>query len=729
MNIRWTLSRKLLAMAGVMLFFTLLLSVFALLSNRAQDDRENVRLIEISFLQARQSDLDFITFRQMKYVGRVDSAVATCDSLIALYRTDETARSLDVALGNYKRSFDSTVVLAQTIGLNDSTGILGDVHSRLKAAETLTTGVEAEELFFAMQLCRSKLREYSEAAFLGKKTKKAQQEFDAALRFVQQKMPLVSPNAAVQTNFTRLIEECRTKAGNLSLVAKVVESNRAGFKDYVKAIRPILRQMASDKASRAASYLTFSGFVIFFTFVLSIGIALLMSRVITKPVNILRKAARAVAKGDYSTNLDEITTNDEIKDLAVSFQQMTTHIRASISDLQTEKASVQAKVDDAVRQISEEKRHLSASIERILQSMEAFSNGDLTVRLTATSNDDIGKLYDGFNAAISNIRLMVDKVADAAEQTANTSQIILEQTQSLVNGIAQQSDQMEAASLTVAEMNSTISDNTRKTVMAARDASGASDDAAQSETIVAEMISEMGFIGAAVTNSADVIAELGKSSNEIGKIARVIEEIADQTNLLALNAAIEAARAGEQGRGFAVVADEVRHLAERTQQATKQITSMIGKIQTDTTSAIKAMRSGKDRVERGQAITQDAGDALHRIIGRTQNVAIVVENIAAASEQQVAMSKNIVQTIHTVQGISSQSGQSLQQIRQSIQRLGKFTDNLQSLMNFFTLDEESIHAGFHTIGQTNGHSHILNGNTPEAAWTIALDEVSADIEL
>jgi methyl-accepting chemotaxis protein len=729
MNIRWTLSRKLLAMAGVMLFFTLLLSVFALLSNRAQDDRENVRLIEISFLQARQSDLDFITFRQMKYVGRVDSAVATCDSLIALYRTDETARSLDVALGNYKRSFDSTVVLARTIGLNDSTGILGDVHSRLKAAETLTAGVEAEELFFAMQLCRSKLREYSEAAFLGKKTKKAQQEFDAALRFVQQKMPLVSPNAAVQTNFTRLIEECRTKAGNLSLVAKVVESNRAGFKDYVKAIRPILRQMASDKASRAASYLTFSGFVIFFTFVLSIGIALLMSRVITKPVNILRKAARAVAKGDYSTNLDEITTNDEIKDLAVSFQQMTTHIRASISDLQTEKASVQAKVDDAVRQISEEKRHLSASIERILQSMEAFSNGDLTVRLTATSNDDIGKLYDGFNAAISNIRLMVDKVADAVEQTANTSQIILEQTQSLVNGIAQQSDQMEAASLTVAEMNSTISDNTRKTVMAARDASGASEDAAQSETIVAEMISEMGFIGAAVTNSADVIAELGKSSNEIGKIARVIEEIADQTNLLALNAAIEAARAGEQGRGFAVVADEVRHLAERTQQATKQITSMIGKIQTDTTSAIKAMRSGKDRVERGQAITQDAGDALHRIIGRTQNVAIVVENIAAASEQQVAMSKNIVQTIHTVQGISSQSGQSLQQIRQSIQRLGKFTDNLQSLMNFFTLDEESIHAGFHTIGQTNGHSHILNGNTPEAAWTIALDEVSADIEL
>jgi methyl-accepting chemotaxis protein len=708
MNFRWTLSRKLLGMATVLLMFTLLLSIFALLSNNAQNERENVRLIEINFLQSRQSDLDFITFRQMKYAGRVDSAVATCDSLVALFKSDETAQRLALAITTYKTSFDSTVGLAKTIGLNDTLGILGDVNKGLRAAEKLTVGSEAEELFYAMQLSRSKLREYAEAAFMGRKIQKAQKEFDATLDFIEKKALFVSKDPLVQAEFMQIVEECRVKSASLASLAKIVEANRAGFKESVKAVRPILRDMASQKASRASSYLAFSGIAIFLTFVLSIGIALLLSRIITKPVNILRKAARSVADGDYSIDLQGIQTNDEIKDLADSFQQMTTNIRSYIHDLQTEKASVQAKVDEAVRHISEEKQRLSASVETMLRSMDAFSNGNLTVQLDVQSNDDIGKLFDGFNSAVSNIRLMVDKVADAADNTASASKLILEQTEHLINGISEQSSQMQAATFIVSEMNSTIHDNSRKTVMAARDASGASTDAAQSESIVEEMIREMSIIGEAVTHSAEVIAELGKSSNEIGKIAQVIEEIADQTNLLALNAAIEAARAGEQGRGFAVVADEVRSLAERTQQATKQITNMIGKIQSDTGTAIKAMRAGKDRVERGQTITQDAGTAIHRIIDRTENVAQVVENIAAASEQQAAMSGNIVKTIHAVQHISAESGTSVRQIQVGIERLDKLTNNLQSLLNFFKLDEDSIHEGFepHFQNGSSSFSHL-----------------------
>ncbi|TAE29707.1 MAG: HAMP domain-containing protein [Candidatus Kapaibacterium sp.] len=716
MKFRWTLSRKLLGMAGVLLLFTMLLSGFALLSNRALDERENVRLIEISFLQSRQSDLDFVTFRQTKYALRVDSAVAACDSLVRLFRDEPTAERLNIVLANYKQSFDSTVFLSRTIGLNDTLGILGEVNSRLKAAEKLTSGAEADELFFTMQLCRSKLREYAEAAFMGRKIQKAQKEFDATLNFVETKARLVSPDPASQQEFIRIVEECRLQSEQLSMLAKVVEKNRATFKENVKAVRPILKEMAREKSSKAASYLAFSGIAIVLTIILSIGIALLLSRIITKPVNTLRRAARAVAQGDFTVRLDDVKSNDEIEDLAVSFQQMTTHIQSYIAELREEKASVQAKVDAAVRQISEEKQRLSASVETILHSMEEFSNGNLTVKLTVTSNDDIGKLYDGFNAAVSNIRLMVDKVADAAENTATANTEITQQVQHLIQGLSQQADQMEAATLTVGEINSTIHDNSRKTVMAAHDASGASNDAAQSETIVEEMIREMSVIGEAVSHSASVISELGKSSKEIGKIAQVIEGIADQTNLLALNAAIEAARAGEQGRGFAVVADEVRFLAERTQQATKQITIMIDRIQSDTGSAIKAMKAGKDRVERGQSITQDAGSALHRIIDRTENVAKVVENIAAASEQQASMSGNIVRTIQTVQKISAESGASIQQIRQSVQRLGKLTNNLQGLLNFFKLDEADVlqaaaeaHQPF--IGFTDADFMPLAGNT------------------
>jgi methyl-accepting chemotaxis protein len=342
-------------------------------------------------------------------------------------------------------------------------------------------------------------------------------------------------------------------------------------------------------------------------------------------------------------------------------------------------------------------------------------------------NDDISKLYEGFNAAVSNIRVVVDKVADAAEQTAEANEKITEQVRQMMDGIVRQADQMQAATLTVAEMNTTIHDNSRKTVLAARSASDASKDAAESETIVEEMIREMSIIGEAVTHSAEVIAELGKSSREIGKIAQVIEEIADQTNLLALNAAIEAARAGEQGRGFAVVADEVRSLAERTQQATKQITSMIDKIQSDTGTAIKAMRSGSERVERGQSITHEAGTTLHRIIDRTESVAAVVENIAAASEQQSSMSGNIVKTIHVIQQISSASGQSIDHIRHSIQRLGTLTDNLQSLLNFFTLDT-SVEADFrHSSPQThhaaaNGHSIGISSGSDSAKYRLFAEE-------
>lgn len=720
MNFRWTLSRKLIGMAGVILTFTLLLSIFTLLSNNAQNDRENVRLIEITFLQSRQSDLDFITFRQMKYAGRVDSSVATCDSLIALFHKEETAKRLDGALSKYKHTFDSTVILARTIGLNDTLGLLGEVNSSLKGAENLSLGTKSNDLSFALLLTKSKLREYAESAFMGKKIQKARKEFEAALNFVETKSNSISADPSVQSEFIRKIEECRLKSEQLSSLASIVETNRASFKESVKSVRPILKEMASEKASKASAYLTFFTLVIILIFVLSIGIAVFIARMISKPLNILRRAARAVAEGNYEVNLTEVQTNDEIKDLAISFQQMTANIQQSISELKNEKASVQAKVDDAVRQISEEKQILSKSVETMLRSMDAFSNGDLTVQLPVTGNDDISLLYNGFNSTVSNIRLMVDKVADAVENTANANHNITEQVQKLLLGFAQQADEMEAASLVIAEINNTIQDNSQKTILAARDASVASNDAAQSETIVEEMIQEMSVIGHSVTHSAGVIAELGNSSSEIGKITQVIEGIADQTNLLALNAAIEAARAGEQGRGFAVVADEVRSLAERTQQATKQITVMIHRIQNDTGTAIKAMRSGKERVERGQTITNDAGVAIHRIIERTESVAHVVENIAAASEQQAMMSTNIVKAIQTVQEISSQSGQSIQQIRQSIQKLSNLTGNLQSLLNFFKLEEMDLDEN--VIGTADPKYSLRDGYSNTAEISIVLDD-------
>ena len=687
---RWTLSRKLLGMAGVMLLFTLVVSGFALLSNQALAERETVRLIEIQFLQARQHDLDFVTFRQLKYALRMDSTMKLCDSLVNEFGHEATGRRLDTALYNYRRSFDSTVQMYKSIGFNDSVGIAGEAYTLLtKASELASSGANSQDLSVVLALSRSKFRDVVDAALLGKKTKNVVVEFEDALQIARNKSGSIPGGG--QSEFIRSLDECREKVTELSRVAKAMESNRSGFKEYVKAVRPILKQMAAEKSTRATIYLASSGVVIVLTIILSIVIALFLSRIITRPVNILQKVASEIAQGNYAIKADRINTNDEIYDLAQSFEVMTDNVRKAISELQREKANVQAKVELAVQEISEEKQRLSQTVETILRNMSAFAEGDLTAHIDVLSNDseEVSRLYNGFNAAVANIRLIVDKVTDAAEQTAAATQDILQKTSHMVEGIAQQTGEMEAASMTVHEMNINITENTQKTMLAAHDAELASQDAAASETTVREMIQEMSAIGSVVSNSAGVIMQLGTSSQAIGDIVQVIEEIADQTNLLALNAAIEAARAGDQGRGFAVVADEVRKLAERTQQATKQITAMIGHIQHDTDRAISSMKSGKERVQRGERITREAGERLQQIISHTQNVAGVVTNIAEASEEQVGLSMGIVKAITTIRTIAVEAGQDVSQIQSHITQLSRLMGNLQMLLGFFQLEKDS----------------------------------------
>ncbi len=193
----------------------------------------------------------------------------------------------------------------------------------------------------------------------------------------------------------------------------------------------------------------------------------------------------------------------------------------------------------------------------------------------------------------------------------------------------------------------------------------------------------MESIASDVSKSSQAVTSLGKKGEQIGQIIEVINDIAEQTNLLALNAAIEAARAGEHGRGFAVVADEVRKLAERTTTATEEVARSIKEIQSETDGAVRTIEAGSQRVAKGVELANSAGEALSQIVATSQTVAGMVQSIAAAAEQQSAASEQISRSIEQINAVTLESTQGATQAAQAASQLSQQAETLQALVGRF----------------------------------------------
>src|SRR5438105_3925065 len=265
-----------------------------------------------------------------------------------------------------------------------------------------------------------------------------------------------------------------------------------------------------------------------------------------------------------------------------------------------------------IRSITEPLDSLSLRFKAMTES------NDLRLEVDQDRNDEIGALGLCLNIFVSKMHDILIQIKQSAERVAEVTEDISNSAKGQAQGAESQNDQASQVATAMQQMSATVMEVSENSNRAAEAARKASETARHGGKIVDETLGKMRVIAAAVSTSSKKMEELAKGSDQIGRIIAVIDDIADQTNLLALNAAIEAARAGEQGRGFAVVADEVRKLAERTTMATKEIATMIEAVQGDTRLAVEAMEQGTRQVAKGVATTQKAGEALKEIIHMSQ---------------------------------------------------------------------------------------------------------------
>lgn len=330
---------------------------------------------------------------------------------------------------------------------------------------------------------------------------------------------------------------------------------------------------------------------------------------------------------------------------------------------------------------------ITKPLARILHMLEdiADGEGDLTRRLHVDRKDELGEVSFWFNRFVDNVHGIVSQLAGNALQVSASCHELNSTAEQIATAAEEVACQAGTVATASEEMSATSNDISSNCAQAAASSNRASDTANGGAEVVQQTLLEMQNIAERVRDSAHTVQSLGARSDQIGAIVGTIEDIADQTNLLALNAAIEAARAGEQGRGFAVVADEVRALAERTTRATKEIGTMIKAIQSETGGAVASMEFGVQEVERGMESSRRSGDALQNILSAINEVTMQIHQIATAAEEQTAVTGEISSNIHQINGVVSETATGAHETARAAGHLSALASDLNQIVGRFKL--------------------------------------------
>lgn len=535
---------------------------------------------------------------------------------------------------------------------------------------------------------------------------------------------------------------------------------QTGYFNAAEAIIKYQYQMVNESAVEAEETYSSAQKLVFIIgsamLLLVIGTAVLITKSIVNPVNAVKQKMTqlesvcitnlgsgliALSKGDLNARVEKATTHlnlnqkDEIGEMANVFDSMLTKAQGGIDAYEIVRAKINMLSDELNKLIEDSKnglldnrgdvqkfegayRGLIAGLNQMLDAvilpvqegtrvLEVMSTGDFTPRITSDYKGQHRLIKDSVNRLGDSVGRIILDVTDAVQATASASNQISSSTEELAAGSQEQSAQTSEIASAVTQMSATIVETTKHAGDASDNAKEAGTIANEGGKAVQDTIDGMSRIATVVSRAAVVVQELGKGSEQIGEIVQVIDDIADQTNLLALNAAIEAARAGEQGRGFAVVADEVRKLAERTTKATKEIAVMIKRIQNDTKEAVVSMNEGTKEVEVGKELAEKAGSSLRQIIDASDRVVGIITQVAAASEEQSSAAEQISKNIESISNVTHESAVGTQQIARAAEDLNRLTDNLQHLVSQFKVEANGSGNGKGLAVRHNGRL-VLN---------------------
>ncbi|GFM33683.1 methyl-accepting chemotaxis protein [Desulfovibrio subterraneus] len=617
--------------------------------DRAFQVAHTIQQSEVHLLQARRNEKDFLARKNLEYRKKLDNIVdMSLEELSAVAAAEPEmaaeANNVSSQMQLYKEQFAALTDLVVQLGLSEDKGLSGSLRDAIHKAEAIISAQNDNELLALMLTLRRHEKDYmlrSNVKYIDKfKTDHSKMlgVLNASTAYPEQtKAEMLKYMDAYLVAFTNYASTAEQATASLENLRKTAGSVEPALEQLVEEIQAIID---AQRASTARV-----------TVIVESATALLLAllifwviRSIVGNVTALQFASRKVAKGDYDA-CAQISFTGELESLRL----------------------------DIVSMVQELKRNMEIAAEKERHALEQSG-------MAKTAMEEAHKEKEHASALLTTMKDVAAQAAAIAGELTSASDELSAQSAIINEGAELQKQQTEEVATAMEQMNATVLDVSSNASHAAEGAEEARRHALSGASIVDNVIqatTEAHTKSVALTSSLD---ELGERAQAIGQIMSVITDIADQTNLLALNAAIEAARAGEAGRGFAVVADEVRKLAEKTMNATGEVRNAITGIQEGTKNNIDAMHQASEVVRKSTELTKTAGESLSSIVQITNTTADQMRSIATASEEQSATSEQITRSTEEISSIAEKTSQNTELATEAIHRLNTLIQKLNGLI-------------------------------------------------